>query len=67
MFLLQADRAKFSPVLAPLEFAFERAVTIPSARDSERDAKFGKHSGKPAAETGQMTRRARVQIVGKPR
>jgi len=64
MFLFQANRAEFAPVLAVLEFTFELPIAIPRACDGERDAEFGKDSGKPAAEAVEMVQRARVKIVG---
>jgi hypothetical protein len=64
MFLFQANRAEFAPVLAVLEFTFELPIAIPRACDGERDAEFRKDSGKPAAEAVEMAQRARVKIVG---
>jgi len=62
---LQADGAEFAAVLALLEFAFERPVAIPGAGDRERDAVFREYSGKSAAESLQMTRCPRIEIIGK--
>jgi len=65
IFLIQADGTEFAAVLAVLEFAFELPIAIPGAGDPERNTQFGKDWGKPAAEAIEMTRRARIKIVGK--